>query len=243
VTQLYPRRAAECVERAAAAAGAHWLPRRDQWDAIASGGQLHYRDASGELVLPLPRLPGNHQAMNAGLALAMLRHQDLLSVPSAALRAMMGWTEWPARLQRLAPGPLLALLPEGAQLWLDGAHNPAAARTIAAWIDGGALGQRPIHLVAGLLASKDLAGLLRPFSGSSLALHAVPVPGHAFHDPALIAAEARQLGLSAQPHGSVEQALAAIAALSDPASPPAVLIMGSLYLAGAVLEANGQEPT
>jgi dihydrofolate synthase/folylpolyglutamate synthase len=243
VTQLYPRRAAECVERAAAAAGAHWLPRRDQWDAIASGGQLHYRDASGELVLPLPRLPGNHQAMNAGLALAMLRHQDLLSVPSAALRAMMGWTEWPARLQRLAPGPLLALLPEGAQLWLDGAHNPAAARTIAAWIDGGALGQRPIHLVAGLLASKDLAGLLRPFSGSSLALHAVPVPGHAFHDPALIAAEARQLGLSAQPHGSVEQALAAIAELSDPASPPAVLIMGSLYLAGAVLEANGQEPT
>jgi dihydrofolate synthase/folylpolyglutamate synthase len=135
------------------------------------------------------------------------------------------------------------LLPEDSQLWLDGAHNPAAARTIAAWIDGGALGQRPIHLVTGLLANKDLPGLLRPFSGSSLSIQAVPVPGHAFHDPALVATEARNLGLSAQPHGSVEQALAAIAALSDPGSAPAVLIMGSLYLAGAVLEANGQVPS
>jgi dihydrofolate synthase/folylpolyglutamate synthase len=243
VTQLYPRRAASSVEQAAAAAGAHWLPRREKWDAIASAGQLHYRDGSGELALPLPRLPGNHQAMNAALALAMLRHQERLAVPAAALRAMMGWAEWPARLQRLAPGPLLALLPERSELWLDGAHNPAAARTIAAWVDGGALGQRPLHLVTGLLASKDLPGLLRPFTGSSLMIHPVPVPGHAFHDPASVAAEARKLGLFALPSGSVEEALAAIAGLSDATSPPAVLVMGSLYLAGAVLEANGQVPT
>jgi dihydrofolate synthase/folylpolyglutamate synthase len=71
----------------------------------------------------------------------------------------------------------------------------------------------------------------------------VPVPGHAFHVPADVTAEACKLGLSALPSQSVEQALAAIAALSTPAAPPAVLIMGSLYLAGAVLEANGQLPT
>jgi dihydrofolate synthase/folylpolyglutamate synthase len=156
---------------------------------------------------------------------------------------MMGWAEWPARLQRLAPGPLTALLPEGAELWLDGAHNPAAARTIAAWLDSAPFGQRPLHLVTGLLASKDLPGLLRPFSGSALRIHAVPVPGHAFHAPALVAAEARKLGLSATPAETVEQALTAIARLSAPDDPPAVLIMGSLYLAGEVLKANEQLPT
>jgi len=243
VTQRYPRRAAEQVRATAAAAGARWLPRGGDWDAIPSAGQLHYRDPAGELALPLPRLPGNHQALNAALALAMLRHQERFTMPLAALRAMMGWAEWPARLQRLAPGPVTALLPDGSELWLDGAHNPAAARTIAAWLDSGPFGQRPVHLVMGLLATKDLAGLLRPFSGSELTVHAVPVPGHPFHAPAAITAEDRKVGLSASAGENIEQALAAIAASSTPDAPPAVLIMGSLYLAGAVLEANGQLPS
>jgi dihydrofolate synthase/folylpolyglutamate synthase len=243
ITQLYNRRAAERVGHAAAAAGAIWLPRGERWDAIASSGQLHYRDAAGELALPLPRLPGNHQAMNAALATAMLRHQERLPVPASALRAMMGWTEWPARLQRLAPGPVAALLPQGAELWLDGAHNPAAARTIAAFIDGGAFTTRPLHIVCGLLAAKDLEGVLRPFSGSDAMIHAIPVPGHAHHLPEAVAGRARLLGLSALASESIEAALTAIARLSDASRPPAVLIMGSLYLAGAVLKANDQAPT
>jgi dihydrofolate synthase/folylpolyglutamate synthase len=156
---------------------------------------------------------------------------------------MMGWAEWPARLQRLAPGPLVALLPPGAELWLDGAHNPAAARTIAAFIDSGPFGNRPVHLVTGLLANKDLSGVLRPFTGGTAMIHPVPVPGHAHHAPAAIAAEARRLGLSALPSENIEAALRAIAGISAPERPPAVLIMGSLYLAGSVLSANGQLPS
>jgi dihydrofolate synthase / folylpolyglutamate synthase len=243
VTQLYNRRAAARVEQVAAAAGALWLPRGKGWDARADRGQLLYRDAGGELVLPIPRLAGNHQAMNAGLAAAMLRHQDRLEIPLPALRAMPGWTEWPARLQRLGPGPLLALLPQGSELWLDGAHNPAAARAVANFLDGDHFAGRPIHLVSGLLANKDAQGVLRPFAGSPLMVHTVPVPGHAHHAPDALAAEARKLGLSALPSGSVEEAMAAITRLSDASEPPRVLIMGSLYLAGEVLKANGQLPT
>ena len=242
VTLLYPRRAGGKVGRPAAGAGARWLPRGGAWDAIASSGQLHYRDSAGELSLPLPRLPGDHQAMNAALALAMLRHQDRFAPPTSALRAMMGWAEWPGRLQRLAPGPLAALLPEGSELWLDGARNPPAARSIAAWIDSAPFGNRAVHLIAGILANKDLLGILRPFGDSATMVHAVPVPGHAHHPPEAIAAQARKRGLSALPSQSVEEALTAIAGLSDPAAPPAVLIMGSLYLAGDVLRANGQLP-
>src|SRR3546814_1628457 len=61
----------------------------------------------------------------------MIRHQSDVNVPPSALRAGLGWTEWPARMQRLAPGPLSDLLPKGSELWLDGGHNPAAARVVA----------------------------------------------------------------------------------------------------------------
>ena len=105
-----PRRVGE----AAAAAGALWLPRGARWDADVERRPLALsrRDAAA-LDLPLPRLAGAHQAMNAALAVAMLRHQDRLDVPEPALRAAMGWADWPARLQRLAPGPLRDLLPAG----------------------------------------------------------------------------------------------------------------------------------
>ncbi len=243
LTHLYPSRAADAVGKAAAEAGALWLPRGGKWDALATGGRLAYRDSEGELDLPLPRLPGSHQAANAGLAVAMLRHQDALTVPPSALKAMMGWAEWPARLQLLGPGPLHDLLPQGSRLWLDGAHNPAAARAVAAFLDGQSFAGHQVHLVAGILANKDAYGVLRPFAGSQVMIHPVPVPGHDHHAPEALAAQARKLGLSARPADNVEEALASIARLAEPGQPPAVLIMGSLYLAGTVLKANEQLPT
>src|SRR5205085_10344713 len=105
-----------------------------------------YRELHGSLELPLPRLAGAHQAGNAALAVAMLRHQIRLAVPAGALRAAMGWTEWPARLQMLAPGPVRDLLPGEAELWLDGAHNPAAARAVADHFRGPVPAGRPFHL-------------------------------------------------------------------------------------------------
>ncbi|WP_166040771.1 folylpolyglutamate synthase/dihydrofolate synthase family protein [Sphingosinicella sp. YJ22] len=243
VTHLYPRRAADAVAEAVAEAGALWLPRGGKWDAVATGGRLAYRDSEGELDLPLPRLAGTHQGANAGLAVAMLRHQDTLAVPPAALKAMMGWADWPARLQLLGPGPLHDLLPEGARLWLDGAHNPAAARAVAAFLDGQSFAGREVHLVCGILANKDSHGVLRPFAGSPVTVHPVPVPGHDHHAPESLAAQARKLGLSAVPAANVEDALTAIARLAKQDRPPAVLIMGSLYLAGTVLKANDQLPT
>jgi dihydrofolate synthase/folylpolyglutamate synthase len=180
--------------------------------------------------------------MNAALAAAMLRHQRTLDIPDSALRAAMGWAEWPARLQLLSPGPLRDLLPAGAELWLDGAHNPAAALAVADFFRGHNPARRPFHIVLGMLANKDAAGVLRRFRGRSLTIHAIPVPDHDHHPPETLAAMARESGLSAMTAGSVEDALGWIARHADRDKPPLVLIMGSLYLAGTVLAANGQPP-
>ena len=242
VTMHYAAPVANRVGQAAADKRATWLPKGGAWDAAVYRGGLHYRDAAGRLDLPLPRLAGAHQAMNAALAIAMLRHQTAVRVTAAAMRAALGWAEWPARLQRLGDGPLLRRLPPGSELWLDGGHNPAAARAIADHLRGTVHAGRPLHIILGLLAAKDPAGVLRPLAQRTAVIHAVPVPGHDHHAPAALAQAARAAGLIGQTAADPLEALDRIGRQADRANPPTVLIAGSLYLAGAMLAANGTPP-
>ena len=242
VTMRYPATVAKRVEAGAAAVGAVWLPRGRDWDFREDSSGISFSDGRGTLALPRPVLPGNHQAENAALAVAMLRHQRALHIPDSALNSAMGWAEWPARLQRLGAGPLHDLLPAGAELWLDGGHNPAAARAVADFFRVHVPAGRPFHIVFGLLANKDLTGVLKPFAGRSGTLHAVPVPGHEHHAPADLAAAARAAGLNGLAASDVAGALGWIARHAERGEQPIVLILGSLYLAGEVLRANGQAP-
>ena len=127
VTLDYPAPLADRIREAADSAGAIWLPKGESWDVEAGTNSIRYRDAQGTLELPKPRLAGRHQAVNAALAVAMIRHQPKVEIDQRALAAGIEQADWPARLQLLAPGPLRDLLPPGSNLWLDGVHNPAAA--------------------------------------------------------------------------------------------------------------------
>src|SRR6478672_2237062 len=85
VTQLYPPPIAHRVADVAKERCAPVLARGTAWNASVSNGRIAYTDEQGGLDLPVPRLPGAHQAMNAALAVAMLRHQDRFHVPLTAL--------------------------------------------------------------------------------------------------------------------------------------------------------------
>ena len=241
VTSKYPRTVTARIAEVAGVAGAKLIERGPDWDAAPYEGALHYRDLHGKLSLPLPRLAGAHQLDNAALAVAMLRHQHALPVTDAALRAGMGWAEWPARLQRLDPGPLVARLPPGSEIWLDGGHNPAAARAIADAFRSHPLSERPFYLVMGMLSVKDAGGFLKPFAGRATAVYAVPVPGHAHHAPADLARLAKDNGLPGLAAAGIDAAIEEIAKGADRGRPPVVLVTGSLYLAGGVLQTNGQD--
>ena len=232
ITQLYPPAVGDRINAIAREKGAIWVPRGGTWDAIARQGKLRYLDAQGTLDLPLPRLPGRHQAMNAALAVAMLRHQDALRVPASALNAAMGWADWPARLQRLSNGPLVGTR----EVWLDGGHNPSAARQVASFVKHEFDDGKPLHIVFASLATKDPAGMLEPFKGLVERVHTVPIGTHASFAPGELVDMAGELGFAAQAHDSVEEALSAIPLAAR------VLIFGSLYLAGEVLTANEQIP-
>jgi dihydrofolate synthase / folylpolyglutamate synthase len=215
------------VAKQAMRAGAKLIDRGELWDATPYQDRLHYRDPKGKLSVPLPRMAGPHQADNAALAIAMLRHQSAISVPESAMAAAMEWTKWPARLQRLDAGPLTARLPEGTEFWLDGGHNADAGAALAKHFSP----DDRLHLVIGMLANKDPSAIIGPLGKRIISIFAVPVEGHEHHD-------ADAFGPDAMGKCDVETAVSAIS-LEPNAK---VLIAGSLYLAGEVLKANNQIP-
>lgn len=215
----------------AAAVGAPLRIAGQDWTVWEEHGRLAFQDGDGLCDLPLPALIGRHQVENAGMAVAALR---LLGFDDEACAAAMTGAAWPARLQRLRRGPLVEAAGT-AEVWLDGGHNPAAGEALAEALTR--LPRRRLHLVAGMLRTKDAAGFLRPLAALAAGLQAVDIPG----EPATLSAAetaeaARSVGLEAAEAAGVADAIAAIVA-GDPTG--RILICGSLYLAGQVLRANG----
>ena len=242
VTQRYPDPLGPVMEAAARKAGTQWIGQGDGWDAAVYRERLHYRDAQGRLDTPLPRLAGAHQAQNAALAIAMLRHQQAVPLSDAAVKAAPLWAQWPARLQRLDRGPLLTPLPPDTVAWLDGGHNAAAGEAIAAYFTPDRLDGQLLHLVIGMLANKDIDAFLAPFAGIVGHIHALPVPGHDHHPAERFAAIADQWGIGITAHDGPGAAIQAIAASLPARTSPKLLIGGSLYLAGQILRLNAQLP-
>ncbi len=225
-----PDDALDVIEDHARALGAPLLAHGQHWHVSEERGRLIFQDETGLLDLPLPNLPGAHQIENAGAALAALRH---LKIGEAAYEAAVSQAHWPARMQRLASGPLVEAA-KGAELWLDGGHNAAAGQALARHL--ASLPQRPTHLICGMLNTKDISGYLSPLADVAQTLTAVSIPGEANTLPAETTAQASNaVGLSATSADSVVEAVHQITASSPDAR---ILICGSLYLAGYILREN-----
>ena len=234
VTLAYPAEIAARVAETVAAAGGMLVARGDTWD--SNDGR--YRDAAGSIDLPEPALAGLHQRDNLALATAMLRHQSAVSVPDDAIIAGARAAYWPARMQRLrSGGPLTGRVDPRHGVWLDGAHNESAAIEVARLWPAISRGERSA-LVLGMLANKDAGAVLRHLAEVVDLIVAVPVPGHPHHAPADLTKVARGLGLTADVATDPAAALDLLAR----SEPEAVLIAGSLYLAGTVLAANNEVP-
>jgi len=189
-----------------------------------------------EKVPEMVALPGTHQRYNAALAGLAMRTLEAPKIGKAAIWEGAQSAIWPARMQKLDDGPIVRL-GGGTDVWLDGGHNPHAATAIAELLRE--MGGTTV-MVAGMLASKDHGGFFHPFKGSVSAVHTIPnAPGHASADPQQLAQTAKLYLPDTSVHGSLEEAM--VAASAD--RPDRILICGSLYLAGEVLEKNEQLPT
>ena len=207
-------------------------------------GRLIYQDLSCLMDLPMPRLLGRHQWINAGTAIAAVRAAGYSDFENRVFEQGLERVEWPARLQPLRSGNLLKYAPVGADIWLDGGHNADGGRVLAeAMADIGERYPAPLVLICGMLNTKDSDNFFKAFLGLVRQVIAVPVPDNSHtrsaDETALIAQNAGLPVVVAA--RNVEAALSALSG-QDWHIPPRILICGSLYLAGHVLGMNGTPP-
>jgi dihydrofolate synthase/folylpolyglutamate synthase len=207
-------------------------------------GRLVYQDEFGLADLPLPRLPGRHQYANAAAAIRAVKAAGFV-VTEAMMEKAMATVEWPGRLQKLSDGRLMASAPGGAEIWVDGGHNPGAGEVIAeAMANFEERQPRPLFLIIGMINTKDPVGYFQAFKGLAEKVYCVPIRGSdAMIDPVILANAAYDAGLIAEPMSTVAEALEAIKETAfEQEHPPRILIGGSLYLVGDVLADNGTPP-
>jgi dihydrofolate synthase/folylpolyglutamate synthase len=236
-------RARDVIERTADSLSAPLFAFGQDYFVHAERGRMVYQDEDGLLDLPLPRLRGPHQIENAGTAIAALRHARLNWAKEHGIEQGLRRVEWPARLQRLMRGPLVALAPDGAELWLDGGHNPHAAHAIAqALADFEEKSEKPLYLICGMLKTKDAEGFFIPFRGLARHVTTLSIPCEAASRGAgELYDAARKVGLDASPADDLEDAMMQVTAWTQGRpgeGAPRILICGSLYLAGVVLAEN-----
>ncbi len=227
------------LEACAASTGATSFAYGADWTVWPENGRLVYQDDRGLSDLNPPRLTGAHQYLNAGLAIAATRAAGL-DLTEEVLSKGLETATWPARLQRLKRGPLLDLIPSadgGDELWLDGGHNPHAARALAA-----ALGEleekdpKPLLLVAGMQEGKDAKGFFEVFAGLARGVYTVRSTSGLAKEAGDLAMAAMEAGLNAAPCANVESAIREARRVAN--GPARFLICGSLYLAGDVLKTH-----
>ena len=240
VIGVQPDEARAEIERVGERARAELHIAGQDWQAYEQHGRLVFQDENGLLDLPLPQLKGRHQIDNAGNAIAAVRLLNDPRISDAAIADGLRNTTWPARMQRLGQGALSALVPAESELWLDGGHNPSAGRVLAqAFSELNERHSRPLVLVWGMLNTKDVGSFIGCFAGIASRVVTITIPDEENAVPAGILAEsARAHGLAAETAASLD---AALRQASSTVPAPRILICGSLYLAGRVLAAHGNE--
>jgi dihydrofolate synthase/folylpolyglutamate synthase len=178
-----------------------------------------------------PSLPGEHQKLNAALALATVKAlQKRIPISEEKIREGLQNVNWPGRLQ-------LIKKPDGRKILLDGAHNVDGAKVLRAALEKNFAGEKPI-LIFGALADKNWPEICRILSPLAAKMVCVPVASLRTADP-------RELAMGFR---SVNPDTRAIAlknlqeALNTIEDEPFVVVTGSLYLVGEALERLGLSP-
>lgn len=174
------------------------------------------------------RLAGAHQIENALTALAAIfyfRNKKLLSVSDEAILDGLEAAANPARLQLLQEDPVVLL---------DGAHNPngiaALKQALQTFLPG-----VPLHGVMGMLADKDTDGALALLKDVFHSVTTVPVQNPRALSAQTLADRCRACGITATACETPQKAVAQ-AVTAAKADGGAVVICGSLYLAGEILQ-------
>jgi dihydrofolate synthase/folylpolyglutamate synthase len=196
-----------------------------QWDYWGPGGARHG--------LPHPALRGAIQLVNAATAIAALDLlRDRLQISAGALRTGLVSVELAARFQVLPGRPTIVL---------DVAHNPHAARVLAAAL--GSMGFHPrTTAVLGMLGDKDLDGVIAAMKPRVDRWHVAPLPGPRGADAAALCNALARAGVASANVRVFDDVLSAYRAARDGADEAdRIIVFGSFLTVAAILAARQRE--
>lgn len=205
------------------------------WLAIPNEEGFCYKhQGMDDLMLPLPSLPGEHQIVNAATAISALNLLPDIKITEQNIKDGLTKAKWPGRLQKINHGELVNSLPQGWELWLDGAHNPSSAQSLSKqmekWQD------KPLYAICGITRGRDPKSLFEffvPYLTAMVATNVETEPSAL--DPKVIADAANALNIKATTEDSLIESIDYIVGHSK--EPARIIICGSLYLVSDALNA------
>ena len=189
---------------------------------------IYFEDEFGGIKLPQPNLMGQFQIDNSATAVAAARNLNL-NITDENIKSGITKIKSIARLQEIKSGKLKNLCKNN-QLFVDGSHNPLGAKVLNDYLQTLKCKK---HIILGMMANKDHEEYISYFKNIS-SLTTIDIP----NQPNSIKGEDLKNKLNKFPNlnyeKSVEDALKKISTDKD----DIILITGSLYLAGEVLNLN-----
>lgn len=190
-------------------------------------GGLTYWWHDRAISLPMPGLAGDHQIMNAGVALTSLLAAGCFTLPDEACQKGVAEVHWPGRLMKVH----WPSMQHDWSVWLDGAHNQGGAEVIAHFIHQH--DDQPWYIIVGHLIQRDVKPFLEPLLSTASLIVTVPVPHKPSHDPIALAHFIQEYGCPAQAYDTLDEAMLFLSTTQKPGN---ILITGSLYLVGEALQ-------
>ena len=189
---------------------------------------IYFEDEFGGIKLPQPNLMGQFQIDNSATAVAAARNLDL-NITDENIKSGITKIKSIARLQEIKSGKLKDLCKNN-QLFVDGSHNPLGAKVLNDYLQTLKCKK---HIILGMMANKDHEEYISYFKNIS-SLTTIDIP----NQPNSIKGKDLKNKLNKFPNlnyeKSIEDALKKISTNKD----DIILITGSLYLAGEVLNLN-----
>ena len=195
---------------------------------LNENGFIYYEDEIGGIKLPKPNLNGEFQIDNVVTAIATLRNLNL-KIEDKHIKTGIKKIKSIARLQEIKNGKIKDLCKNN-KIFIDGSHNPLGAKVLNKYLEGLNCNK---HIILGMMANKDHNEYMNYFKDIS-SLTTIDIP----NQPNAIKGRVLKEKLNKFPNinykESIEDAIKSIYLCNN----DIILITGSLYLAGEVLNLN-----
>ena len=227
--------ALEVIENEASKKNIKLFKYGSDWEIIKKGREKFLmRVFEEDFEIPKPKLFGEHQIYNAGLAITVSKILKDFSFDKKKTFNGVRETFWPARMQRIDNGKLKEIAGKNYELWLDGGHNSHASEML---LDNLKKWKKDdLFLIFGMINGKEPKDFLKRILPLIKSLQVIPIKKHQFINSKDLQKIFKNECRIIRPERTIQNAIKYIKSNFIGGK---IIICGSLYLAGDILKSNG----